>query len=163
MVSDTVSRQQVQQYLRFQINTGVYGMLPTQQLTEISNLSLSQVVPIPDTLPEVIGVYNWRGEILWVMDLGYWLGFDPLHTESFGKGQLNVMIIHHQGQRLGLGIKSVDQMIWCDAQQIRPASQMQTTPTLTQCLCGYWSAPTGEVVLALDGGTVIEGLKEKLD
>lgn len=155
----TSPEQQTQQYLRFQLTTGMQGMLPTQQLTEISSLTLEQIIPIPDISPTVMGVCNWRGEVLWVMDLGYWLGFEPLYTESFGKGRLNMMIIHHQRQTLGLGVKSVEQMIWCDVQQILPAPHIQGTPALLQCLQGYWSAPTGEVVLALNGAPIIEGLR----
>jgi positive phototaxis protein PixI len=159
MVDCAVLEQQVQQYLRFQLTTGVSGMLPTQQLTEILNLSLGQVVPTPDSLPSVMGVYNWRGEVLWVLDLSYWLGFEPLYTEGFGKGRLHVMIIHHQGHHLGLAVKSVEQMIWCDSQALRPAAHLQAMPILTRCLRGYWSTPTGEVVFALDGGIVIESLQ----
>jgi positive phototaxis protein PixI len=155
----TSPEQQTHQYLRFQLANGVQGMLPTHQLTEISSLTLGQVVPIPDISPAVMGVCNWRGEVLWLLDLGCWLGFEPLHAESFEKGRLNIMIVHHQGQTLGLGVKSVDQMIGCNTQQILPAPHIQGTPALLQCLQGYWSAPTGEVVLTLDGTSIIEGLR----
>jgi positive phototaxis protein PixI len=160
MVEHTVLEQQVQQqYLRVQLTTGVSGMLPTHQLTEIANLFLGQLVPTPDSTPAVMGVYNWRGEVLWVLDLSYWLGFDPLYAEGFGKGRLHIMIIQHQGQHLGLAVKSVDQMIWCDPKALLPANHLQAMPILTRCLQGYWTTPTGEVVFALDGSTVMEALR----
>ncbi|NJM77688.1 MAG: chemotaxis protein CheW, partial [Acaryochloridaceae cyanobacterium RU_4_10] len=69
----------------------------------------------------MLGVCNWRGEVLWLADLGHCLGFEPLYTQSLRKGQVNTIIVHNNGQTLGLGVEQVNEMLWCDRAQIQPA------------------------------------------
>jgi positive phototaxis protein PixI len=145
---------QSQQFLGFNLAQS-QAMLPTQQLTEILRLQVSQVVPIPDMLPSVLGVCNWRGEILWLVDLSALLGFQPLYTRTLRQGQVTIVIIHHQGHRLGLAVDLIHQMVWCDPQKIQPQPTAQITPELARCLQGYWSNPTGELVLVLDAIAIL--------
>ncbi len=149
---------QTQQFLCFQLQETL-AMLPTQQLTEILNLHVSQVVPIPDIASVMMGVCNWRGEVLWLVDLNYLLGFQPLYTQALRQGQVNVIIIHHQGQTLGLAVDRVEQMQWCNPNQFQPAPTSQITPALARCLVGCWANSNGSVALVLDGVRVMDYLR----
>jgi positive phototaxis protein PixI len=151
------SQQALLQFLRLQLPGNVQAMVQTQQLTEILSLNLSQVVPIADVNPAIMGVSNWRGEVLWILDLGRWLGLEPLYTQSLRLGKLNVVIIQHLGKTLGLGVEQVEQMIWCDPSQIQTFLESDISPELARCLQGYWSVPGEAVVLALDGNDIING------
>ncbi len=57
-------------------------LLPVQQLVEILTIAQSQVVPLFQMPPWVMGVYNWRGEVLWVVDLNHLLGLPPWYQQS---------------------------------------------------------------------------------
>jgi positive phototaxis protein PixI len=149
---------QSQQFLCFQLSQS-QAMLPTQQLTEILSLNVSQVVPVPDMAPSVLGVYNWRGEILWLVDLSALLGFQPLYTRSLRQGQVSIIVIQHEGHVLGLAVDSIDQMVWCDSQQMQSPLTAQITPELARCLQGYWAPPQGEILLVLDAPRIIHGLQ----
>jgi positive phototaxis protein PixI len=160
MVTSAVqSQQDLRQFLCFQLPGGTLAMLPTQQLVEIANLSLSQIVPIPDVSPSLLGVCNWRGEVLWLADLGHFLGFEPLYTQSLRKGQVNTIIVHSDGQTLGLGVEQVNEMLWCDRTQIQPAPMQHLSPNLVRCIQGCWSDPKGNVFLVLDAEAMMDGLK----
>jgi positive phototaxis protein PixI len=155
-MSAVKSREGLCQFLCFQLPAGTWAMLPTQQLVEIVSLSLSQVIPIPDISPSMLGVCNWRGEVLWLTDLAHLLGFEPLYNQSLQKGQLNTIIVHRSGQTLGLGVEQVSQMVWCDRAQIQPAPMQQLSAMLTRCLQGYWTDPQGKGFLVLDGEAIMD-------
>jgi positive phototaxis protein PixI len=157
MSTTTLPEQSLQQFLRFQLPGQTPAMVPTQHLTEILSLNLSQIVPISDTNPAMMGVYNWRGEVLWLLDLGCWLGLEPLYKQGLHQGKLNVIIIHRLGQTLGLGVAQVEQMIWCDLSEIQPSLDPNVPPALAGCLQGHWSVLGEDAVLALDGEAIIEG------
>ena len=71
-----------QQFLRFHLAPDLNAALPVEQMTEVFTVATTKVVPIPHMPPWVIGVYNWRGEILWLVDLGYLLGGTPLGVKA---------------------------------------------------------------------------------
>lgn len=155
-------QEQTQQFLSFHLPPGAQALLPTEHLTEILSLTPSQIVPIPDTLPAVMGVCNWRGEVLWLVDLGSFLGFEPLHAQGSHHTHYSVIVIHHQGKIIGLTVNQVGQMVWCDPAQIQ-SPPTQITPQLTVCLQGCWLRPTGELFLVLNGMALIESFRKQTD
>ena len=133
------------------------AMLRSHQLTEILNLNVSQIVPIPDVPLGVMGICNWRGEVLWIIDLGHLLGFDPLYVQQNLRQQtLKIIVVNRQGQTLGLAVSQVDQMVWCDPTEFQWVPDSPVTSTLTRCLEGYWLSPTGERLMVLDGNAVMD-------
>jgi positive phototaxis protein PixI len=155
MSTPAPSQQMLQQFLRIQLPGKIQAMVQTQQLTEILSLSLSQVVPIPDTHPAMMGVSNWRGEVLWILDLGCWLGLEPLYKQSLRQGKLNVVVIQCLGKTLGLGVDQVEQMVWCDPSQIQTSLEPDLSQELAVCLQGYWSMLGEAAVLVLNGDDII--------
>jgi positive phototaxis protein PixI len=135
-------------------------MLPTPQLTEVLSLPLSQVVPIPDMPATLLGVCNWRGEVLWLVDLGSLLGFEPLYAQNLQQGTLSIIVVHCQGRMLGLAVSEVEQMIRCASDQMQRTIAPNLTPELTRCLDAYWTAPNHEVFLVLNGDAVFDCLSD---
>lgn len=155
MAGASQTQEQTQQFLSFHLPPDAQAMLPTEQLTEILSLAPSQIVPIPDLPPAVMGACNWRGEVLWLVDLGQLLGFEPLHAQGFYHAHYSIIVIHDRGKIVGLAVHQVGQMILCDPAQIQ-SPPTQITPELTVCLRGCWLRPTGEFFLVLDGMALIE-------
>jgi positive phototaxis protein PixI len=143
-----------EQFLSFRLTSTIQAMLPTQQLTEILNLSFNQIVPIPEMPPQMMGVCNWRGEVLWLVDVGYLLGAEPLF--ELRRTGCKAIVVQYQGQALGLVVNQVNQMIWCDVAQVRALPENQLTPELATCLQGYWLTPQQETLLVLDSDILID-------
>ncbi|WNZ23776.1 CheW domain-containing protein [Leptolyngbya sp. NK1-12] len=171
-VNHTVNPQTGEQFLRCCLAPDALVMLPVAQLTEVLRIPIEQITPIPHLPAWVMGVYNWRGEVLWMVDLGHLLGFEPWHQRSvsplytaavlhadFSDQRLGVN--HELGedrQMLGLVVTQVQEIEWCDPGQLQSPSPSAVTPELAPFLRGYWLKPTGEVLASLDGNALLAAM-----
>jgi len=150
------------QFLRFPLDDRTHAMLPVEQLTEVLTLVSGQVVPIPEMPAWVLGVYNWRGEILWVVDLGQLVGGRSLHQHTTLLPSYMVLVAQYQrsgsSSRLGLAVRTVDDLHWCDPSDIASPPPAVVTPQLAPFLRGYTLGTDGEMLLALDAIPLFEGL-----
>ena len=121
--------EQLEQFLRFRLAPDTTLLLPVTQLTEVITIPLGQIVPIPEMPPWVMGVYNWRGEILWIVDLGALLGLTPWHQQPQVTPIYRSIVLHGgkasqrvpkaQRQHLGAVVTGVDDIEWCNPKEIQ--------------------------------------------
>jgi len=149
---------ETQQFLKFTLPDSTSVMVRSNHLTEVLSLNLQQVVSISDVNPALIGVYNWRGEVLWLLDLGAYLGSDPLYKTSFRLGKLNVVIVHFDGQTLGLCVDQVNEMIRCDVSEIQPPPTHDLHSMLQACTEGYFLDSEKKISWVLNAQTLLEKL-----
>jgi chemotaxis signal transduction protein len=97
----------VARFLSLYITPTEEMLLPTEQMVEILSLRLEEVLPVPETSPLVVGVFNWRQQVVWLIDLPAVSGRLPLAQQSPGLLQRDVVVVNYQGQTLGLGITRV--------------------------------------------------------
>jgi len=159
-----------EQFLRFHLEPDLNAALPVDQMTEVFTVSTSKVVPIPHMPPWVIGVYNWRGEILWLVDLGYLLGGTPLYQQTSSRSLYTAIVINSQqaggrqggstaGKKmLGLAVNRVEDMEWFNSDLIQSPPESAVNPALVPFLRGYWLKNNGEIVVVLDGNSIIAGM-----
>lgn len=159
MNTSTPAKSAAEQYLLFQMPEGIQAMLATNELIEILNLKLSQIVSIPDMSAEFMGVHNWRGEVLWIIDLGLFLGFEPLYKQTLYQEKLNLIIVQNNGRTLGLGVDQIEQMLWCKPEDIQPYPTHHISKTLKDCLHGGWSTSQSDIVLVLNVASIIKSLE----
>jgi positive phototaxis protein PixI len=173
-----LDRRSQQQFLRFHLEPDTAAMLPVAQLSEVLTIGLGQIVPIPHLPPWVLGVYNWRGEILWMVDLGYLVGLTPWHQQSVARSHYRAIILNgdisfEQNQRkrsftnqdrnqmLGLVVSRVEDIEWCDTDDLHSPPTASISAKLISYLRGIWVKPNHDVVLALDGQSIIAKLKNQ--
>ncbi len=158
------------QFLRFNLGGETTALLPVNQMTEVLTIPVSLVVPIPHMPAWVIGVYNWRGEILWLVDLGHLIGLAPLYQQEITRSNYTAIVTHSAAQvtskqrggsqisgrkMLGLVVNGVEDMEWCDTNLIQSPPQSAVTPELVPFLRGYWMKPNGEMLIVLEGEAII--------
>jgi chemotaxis signal transduction protein len=103
-----------QSFIQIELALGS-ALLPTQVMIEVISLALTDLVPIPDTPSTVMGVYNWRGDVLWVLDLSALLGQAQLAQQM----EQPTLIVVRQGlENLGLVVPQLGQMLWLEAEQM---------------------------------------------
>jgi positive phototaxis protein PixI len=159
LITQPVDQSVTQQFLSFYINHHIQVMLPIQNLAEILSVSISQIIPIPDVSDQVIGVFNWRGEVLWLSDLSRLLGNEPLLTHNYHQSNYNAVIAHYQGCYLGLIVDHVGQIVWCNSTQIQPLPATYHDLHSSPYIQGYWLNPQGKTLLILDTKTLVHAFQ----
>lgn len=160
-----------QQFMRFHLLPDTTAMLPVQQMTEVLTIPIASVVPIPQMPAWAMGVYNWRGEILWMVDLGQLIGLTPLHQQATSRSNYTAIVIHsgHSDKQtgsqtgrktLGLLVNRLEDMEWCNPDEIQSPPLPAVTPELVPFLRGYWLKSNGEILVALDGNSIIAGMPQ---
>lgn len=135
-----------QPYLNFQITSDHLGMIPTDQLVEVITLTSHQIVPIPEMPPNVLGVYNWRGEVIWIIDSA--LIVSPTATPTIK----HAILLRHQTQVIGLIVQSINQMIWCDPSDIQAPSPAPANPIDH---LSHWLSPQQQPIYLLQTANLL--------
>ncbi|MCS6782645.1 MAG: chemotaxis protein CheW [Gloeomargarita sp. SKYBB_i_bin120] len=131
-------------YLRFVLTSGEEFALPAMSVEEVAGISPDRISPVPNVLPVVLGVYNWRGQVIWVGDLSQFVGLPPLNPN---RPELSVIVVANGGVTCGLAVERVIGAEFLDVQQLRPPlSSEGPLKTLVQ---GEWSLNQGTSVLRL--------------
>jgi positive phototaxis protein PixI len=153
--NQSLTQSRAEQFLSFSLPSNL-AILPTQNLTEVLTLSAQQIVPIPDLDPSIVGVCNWRGEVLWLVDLQVVLNGEPL--PPLQGSHYSAIILNHNGQTLGLLVSQVTQMVWCDPIEIQslPRTQQpsQTRSQTSPLIQGYWISPQSDTFLVLNAAEI---------
>jgi len=166
--------QEGQPFLRFQLVADTTAVLPVHQMTEVVTMPINEIVPIPQMPAWVMGIYNWRGEILWMVDLGHLLGLAPLYQAASNRPTYTAIVIHDGGRKapnrqpterqitsrnmLGLAVDWVQDMEWCNPDLIQSPPGSAVSAELVPFLRGYWLKSNGELLLVLDGDSIIAGM-----
>ena len=138
-------------------------MLPISQITEVLKIKLGQIVPIPQMPAWIMGVYNWRGDILWMLDLGHLVGLGSWYREVSHTHQKAIVLSpkskvasaqDESGIHLGLMVARVEDLEMLELEQIQTA-RGNVSSQLQPFLQGYWLKPEGEMILVLDGQAIV--------
>jgi len=174
---------QRQQFLQFYLEPDTNLILPLSQLTEVLTVPLGQITPIPHMPAWTMGVHNWRGEVLWVIDFGAFLGFTPWNRQSGSRSNYYVIILSgtmpfdlnlnqkrrsrrdplrgaptERNQMLGLVVTEVRDITWCETDQIQSPPAASINSELAPYVRGFWVNPDEDMYVALDGQAIVNRL-----
>lgn len=154
------SKLSISQYLSFFLTAKIQAMLPTEDLGEIIKIDPSNIVPIFDLSSGVMGVYNHRGEVVWVVDLASLLDLEPLYKQNYYHSY-NVLLINYQDKVLGLAIRQVGHLVLCKTGQIRRTLIPNLNPKVLSCLVGEKRTAQGQTIMALNCDRIVQLLSQE--
>ena len=151
------------QLLKFQIIPSTDALFPLAQFAEVLKVPVNSVIPIPHMPPYVMGVYNWRGTVLWMIDLGLLLGMMPCHKYQGARSVHSALVIERENEtssvcQLGLVIHSVTDTVQIDPSTLSDVELSNLPKSLTQFLSGYWMNEQGEMLAILDDEAIFRHL-----
>ncbi|MEM6252442.1 MAG: chemotaxis protein CheW [Cyanobacteria bacterium P01_D01_bin.156] len=153
---DPIPEDTRQRFLRFQLLEGYKTFLSLQSILEIRHLSTSSILSIPDISTPMLGVCNWRSEILWLADLNALVGNIPLWHMHPLLEQATVIIVEFNQIKIGLVVEQVDDIDLLEPQDIQ---QQDWCPSeLTPYVAGCLTNPEGVI---LDAAAIVEHLLQK--
>ncbi|NEO72251.1 chemotaxis protein CheW [Moorena sp. SIO3H5] len=134
-------------FLRFPLGFEDSILLPLEQITEIIRVNVLDVLLVPEMPSCILGIGNWRSEMLWLVDLNELVGYPPLSE----LGQVSVspvaIVVEANDQSVGLVVSQVNEIELHELEQLQPASPGLFPQSLLPFLLGY---------LPGDGTTVLD-------
>lgn len=95
------------------------ALLPLEEITEIIRLNVTEILPVPEMPNCVVGICNWRGEMLWLVDLNHLIGGKSMTLTTAANPV--AMVIQVNEQAVGLVVSQVHDIELHDLQQLQPA------------------------------------------
>ena len=109
-------------YLRFYLPSGDEFALPAAGIREVMQQAPDRITAIPNASPLLLGTINLRGQVIWVADLGQFLGdAGELNTERL---EIPVIAVEDQETIVGLAVARLGVMDWLDVKQLQMATNI---------------------------------------
>jgi positive phototaxis protein PixI len=124
-----------QRFLRVQVCPESTALLAVDEIIAIAPISITDILPVPHMPSCVLGLYNWRGDMLWLIDLGQQVGFSGLL--QLGSSSFMVVIVEVNDQTLGLCVPQVHDIESHDPQFIHAASSEMFSAQFLPFVKGY--------------------------
>lgn len=156
-----------QPFLRLYLTSKLPILLSVQQLMEILTIPNGQIVPMFQMPPWVMGVHNWRGEVLWMVDLNHFLGLTPWYQQTDHASKHTAIVIRSSRQTnwvteeaiLGLVVNRVEDVVVCDPNTIHPPSDaLPSVPGIKPFLQGYWQQSPDQRYFILDSAALLQAM-----
>lgn len=104
-------------HLKFFVSSGDEFALPATGIREVISPPPDRITPIPNVSPLLLGTLNVRGRVIWVADLGQFLGDPtPLSTD---RSEISVIAVEEQDAMLGLAVDRIVGMVWLDVEELQ--------------------------------------------
>lgn len=143
-------------FLRLSLNRKIQVLLSAQHVTEIVKLTPQRIVPIPDVAVQVMGVCDWRGEVIWLADLAYLLRCKPLYQLKYSQTEYSALMINYDGIHMGLVIHQVHQMQNYDATHMLPPDiKLPVGALRLPHVAGYLHTPSQAMLPVLDCASLL--------
>jgi positive phototaxis protein PixI len=162
--TNSASSSEKEPFLRFYLEPDTTALLALPQLAEVFNIPIGQIVPIAHMPAWIRGVYNWRGEILWVADLGHLVGLTPSYQQRQSNLTYTTVVLQStnaKNQLLGVIVKHLEDIEWCDLEQIQSPPSSTVHQGLLPFLRGYWWKSDDDVLAVLDGEAIMAAMPKQ--
>ena len=135
-----------QRFLRFMLTQKNDGLLlPLHQISEVMQIALEDIFPVPDMPECILGVCSWQGETLWLVDLNRMVGQEPLYRQAQLTASPMVIVIRSAGRALGLVVEQVGDVDFFDEEKIQMKPGL-CSPGLEPFVLGYCPQQGGIVL-----------------
>ena len=125
-----------QKFLRFQLCPNNTALLAVNEVTAVLTIMASDILPVPHMPACVLGIYNWRGEVLWLTNLAGQIGFDRANEPDLQLTSFMAIVVQLEGQLLGLAVPEVYDIEQHDPQHLHSSPDL-FPPNLSPFMTGY--------------------------
>ncbi|MGB3311326.1 MAG: chemotaxis protein CheW [Nodosilinea sp.] len=144
-------------FLRFFVTAEDEFALPATGIRRIIEQPPDRITPIPNVSNLLLGTLNEQGRVVWVADLGQFLGYSSvLNTD---RPEISVIAIEDQGTMLGLAVNQIVGTRWLNPDKTQVSD---TSPdTMAPFLRGEWVIDTedSKILRLLDHVAVIRSAR----
>ncbi|MCS6960676.1 MAG: chemotaxis protein CheW [Pseudanabaenaceae cyanobacterium SKYGB_i_bin29] len=133
-------------FLQFPLG-GYEFLFPLANLQEIFSINLAQVTLMPGLEKYVLGIYNWRGNLAWLVDLQELLtGIGSNFREN-----CLCLLMPLEGQYLGMVVEQVEGIATLNNTDLLPLTAQIVDPIPSRFIQGYYLQDKPLLVLEPQG------------
>lgn len=137
-------------YLKFQFGQQTPAVLSMNRASEVIVLPVERLTPMPNMPPYVMGLFNRRSRVLWLVDLAQMLSLPRAEPNV---QHYNVVIIRNESATFGVIVQAVEGVVRLLPDSIHsPLGQVSAAlvPYLRGCLL-----QEQEILLVLDAEAIL--------
>jgi len=109
-------------HLRFYLPSQDEFALSAVGIREVMQQPIDRITTMPNASPLLLGVINLRGQVIWVADLGQFLGDNKrLNTE---RAEITIIALEEEETILGLAVERLGDMEWLDPDKLGSAASI---------------------------------------
>lgn len=143
--------------LSFYLTPQIQAAISVDELIGLVTLETSKIAPIPDTPRAVMGIYSYRGDVMWIVDLPCLLGLPPLYLAN--TRQVCSIVFLKAGQQIaGFAVAQVGQMLAFEEGKLQRDYTNLSVHRLDWCTEGMYSKDK-DTLFAMTGSRIFELLK----
>ncbi|MEO1590852.1 MAG: chemotaxis protein CheW [Cyanobacteria bacterium J06632_22] len=132
-------------HLRFYVASGDEFALPATGIRRIIENPPDRITPVPNVSPLLLGTLNEQGRVIWVADLGQFLGYPKAMNTD--RAEIPVIAVEDQGTMLGLAVNQIVGTDWLDAESVQVTQNYPDT--MAPFLRGEWQDDNAQQPLRL--------------
>ncbi|MDZ7952400.1 chemotaxis protein CheW [Nostoc sp. DedQUE09] len=145
-----------EKFLSFNLGVTDTAVISLRHIAEVLQVSLPEICGVPQMPSSVLGIYNWRGEMLWLVDLEAMLGYPPISPGSNLVSKMMAIVLENKGKYLGLLVRQIIDIEWLDAKEMKATNTELFYPKISPFLQGYFINDSEEIIFNLDATTIIQ-------
>lgn len=145
-----LSQLQGARFLQFSLKKGINGLVPLTELQGTIKIALKDILPVPQIAQYWLGIANYKGEAIWILDLAQLLGAPNWCQRESVATMGMVMSIAIEERTIGLLVEEIAGIETYDSQNYLPVTQIDTTTKMKSLFKGYFLNSNSEPSMVLD-------------
>jgi positive phototaxis protein PixI len=127
-------------------------LIAVEEVASVQTIAMFDVLPVPQMSPCVLGLSNWRGEALWLVDLAQQLGLSAITPPPQRLHTLTAIVVQLGTKSLGLIVPEIYEIEEQNLATLLPPSPDLFSSQISSFLKGYFRHDRSVV---LDAAAVI--------
>lgn len=147
------------QFISIEVTNTLPLILSTRELDEVITLDHKIILQIPGMPTVVAGVFQWDGEIIWLIDLAFLMGFNPLLSTGYYQQKFRAVKVKFGDSYLALLVQKVGNLINIESQNITVGKPAKINSLVKRFIKGTCQNSAGAKMMILDIEAIVKYLE----
>ena len=147
-----------ERFLEFPLNSKVNSLLSLSNLQGTIKVTVREILPVPNVAEYWLGIINWRGEAIWILDLAGFLGDTHWCRQQSISPQGMAILVQVKNQAIGLLVRQVNTIESYRREELLPMIESMIPQQQQQFFQGYFLNSEGEPLMLLNIPQLVEAL-----
>ncbi len=147
-----------ERFLGFSIQPDTQALLSLRNLQGAIELPVSEVLPVPQMAPYLLGIVNWRGKSTWVADLAQFMGGEYYSQRCPQATKATVLMVQIGTTTIGLVVDRTISVMTYDPALAIPIDDNFIAAKMSRFLSGYFLDSADRTWLLVDLSRIFQAM-----